>query len=155
MANIYHQVLIHASCATVYEAITTQKGLSEWWIADCKVKPEVGFVNEFHTEGHANVYMKVLTLQPDSFVKWEGVESGDAWTGTHVTFALSEKSDFTCLDFKHTGYADEDELYATCNYHWARHLYMLKVLCETGFTLLDRKQEAKECLAVSVSREQV
>lgn len=148
MANVYHQVLIQANCATVFEAVTTQTGLSKWWIANCNVKPEIGFVNEFHTEGHGTNYMKVLALEPNSFTEWECTNTGTPWSGTRVTFTLSDKGDFTCLDFKHTGYPAEDELYAICNYHWARHLFMLKAFCETGIPLLDRKQEEKECKSV-------
>lgn len=152
MANIYHQVLIQASCATVYETITTQAGLSKWWIASCKVTPVVGSVNEFTTEGHGTIYMKVLALKPHDFVEWECLEFDSVWAGTRVTYTLSDRGKFTCLDFKHTGYPAEDEMYATCNYHWARHLFMLKAFCETGVTLLDRKQEEKECRAVFEGR---
>ncbi|WP_461489772.1 SRPBCC family protein [Pontibacter sp. HJ8] len=148
MANIYHQVLIQADRHTVFEAVTTQKGLSGWWVADCKVLPEVGFVNEFMVAGHGSNKMKVLVLQPDTFVEWECVNDNDDWTGTHLTFALSDKGDFTCLDFKHIGYPAEDEVYATCNFHWARHLTMLKNLCETGIAQLDQEQERREVKAV-------
>ncbi|WP_439883267.1 SRPBCC family protein [Pontibacter sp. MBLB2868] len=148
MADIYHQVLIQADRKTVYEAVTTKKGLSNWWIATCKVKPEVGFMNEFATEGYGTNYMKVLVLEPEKLVKWECNNLGDAWKGTFITFAISEKGAFTCLDFKHEGYASADEVYATCNYHWARHLFMLKVYCEKGISLLNQEQESKEIKAV-------
>ncbi|MEJ8800461.1 SRPBCC family protein [Pontibacter sp. H249] len=152
MANVYHQVLIPADRKTVYDALTSQKGLSKWWIADCKVKAEVGFVNEFYLQGHATNYMKVVALKPDTFVEWECLNHDDAWTGTRATFSLSDRGNYTCLDFKHTGYVSEDEFYATCNYHWARHLFMLKGYCETGIPLLDQQQEQKECEAVFESK---
>ncbi|WP_017733881.1 SRPBCC family protein [Nafulsella turpanensis] len=148
MANIYHQVLIEADKATVYEAVTTQKGIAGWWIADCEVKPEVGFINTFKAgEGIYNK-MEVTALEPDSFVSWRCVNKNDEWSGTLLTFTLSTKGSFTCLDFKHTGYAAEDELYATCNYHWARHLGMLKEFCETGQPQLNPEREKKEVKAV-------
>lgn len=153
MANIYHQVLIPADRQTVYDALTSQAGLSKWWIANCKVKAEVGFVNEFHLEEHGTNYMKVQALVPNTFVEWECVNTDNPWAGTHVTFSLSDRGRYTCLDFKQTGYTAEDEFYATCNYHWARHLFMLKGLCETGISLLDKKQEEKECKAVFENRE--
>ncbi|MDX5417691.1 MAG: SRPBCC domain-containing protein [Hymenobacteraceae bacterium] len=148
MANIYHQVLIQADPATVFDAVTTQQGLSGWWIADCSVKPEIGYVNEFQVEGHGTNKMKVLDLQPHTLVEWECLNENDPWTGTRLTFQLSRKGDFTCLDFRHTGYEAEDEVYATCNFHWARHLIMLKALCETGIGQLDQEQERGEVKAV-------
>jgi uncharacterized protein YndB with AHSA1/START domain len=148
MANIYHQVLIQADRQTIYEAVTTQSGLSRWWVADCSVKPEIGFVNEFRVAGHGSNKMKIRALQPDTFVEWECMNDEDDWTGTHLSFALSDRGDFTCLDFKHTGYPAEDEVYATCNFHWARHLTMLKTLCETGISQLDQERERSEVKAV-------
>ena len=148
MANIYHQVLIQADQKIVFDAVTTQDGLSKWWIQDCVVKPEAGVVNEFYVTGHGANYMKVLALQPYSFVEWECLNENDPWTGTHITFTISTKGDFTCLDFKHNGYAAEDEIYATCNFHWARHLSILKTLCETGMSTLNKEQEQAEVKAV-------
>ncbi|WP_242929341.1 SRPBCC family protein [Pontibacter vulgaris] len=148
MANIYHQVLIKAARKTVYEAVTTQVGLSKWWIADCNVKPEIGYVNEFVVAGYGKNLMKVLALQTDTFVEWECLNENDPWTDTHLTFTLSDKGDFTCLDFRHTGYVAEDQVYATCNFHWARHLIMLKELCETGISQLNEAQEKREVDAV-------
>ncbi|WP_299700878.1 SRPBCC domain-containing protein [uncultured Pontibacter sp.] len=150
MATIYHQVLIQADEHTVFEAITTQQGLSKWWIADCNVKPEVGFVNEFHMEGHGTNRMKVTALNPPTSVEWECLNVNDAWTGTRISFHLSRRGDYTCLDFKQSGYQSEDEVYATCNFHWARHLIMLKALCETGISMLDKEQERSEVKAVHV-----
>ena len=148
MSNIYHQVLIKADKSKVYQAVTTQQGLSQWWIANCNLRPEVGYVNVFEVEGYGRNLMKVLALKPDTFVEWSCLNENDPWTGTHITFALSEKGDYTCRDFKHSGYAAEDEVYTTCNFHWARHLTMLKELCETGISQLNLEQERKEVEAV-------
>ncbi|MDX5437235.1 MAG: SRPBCC domain-containing protein [Pontibacter sp.] len=148
MANIYHQVLIQADQKTVFNAVTTQEGLAMWWIQDCTVKQEVGFVNTFRVAGYGTNQMEVIELQPYTFAAWRCLNQDDPWTDTHITFAISTKGDFTCLDFKHIGYAAEDEVYATCNYHWARHLAILKEYCETGFSSLNQTQELKEVNAV-------
>lgn len=144
MAEIYHQVLIGASRQRVYDALTTHYGLSKWWAADCTVKAEVGFINLFRIAGHVNNRMKIVALDPAKYVEWECVNEHDKWGGTHIKYALSEKDGFTCLDFKHTGFADTDEFYATCNYQWGRHLNMLKEYCETGRILFDSIRERPE-----------
>ena len=92
--------------------------------------------------------MEVRALTPNTFIAWKCLNENDAWSGTEISFELSEQSDFTCLDFKHSGYRQQDGLYATCNYHWARHLSMLKELCETGKPQLDQEKEEKEVAAV-------
>ncbi|RIJ42374.1 SRPBCC family protein [Pontibacter oryzae] len=148
MATIYHQVLIQASREAVYEAVTTQHGLSKWWIQDCTVKAEKGFINEFRMAGHGTNLMEVLALQPPTFVEWRCLNKNDPWTDTHLTFEITTKGDFTCLDFKHMGYPNPDHIYATCNFHWARHLAILKIYCETGISTLNQTEEEQQVKAV-------
>jgi len=148
MATIFHQVLIDAPIETVYNNITTQDGLSQWWIADCTVQPELGFINEFRVEGIGSNRMKVVNLKSNQNVTWECLNDKDDWTGTHVSFELSTRGSLTCLNFRHIGYKEQNEIFATCNYHWARHLSMLKWLCETGTSVLNSQQEKKEIAAV-------
>lgn len=152
MANIYHQVLINASNESVFDAVTTQQGLASWWILDNISKPEKGFVNVFKVEGYGQNRMKVLMLEKPGYVEWECINENDEWTSTRVIFKISSKGDFTCLDFRHNGYPSENEIYATCNYHWARHLNMLKDYCETGKPQLNREQEQREVKAVHEGR---
>ena len=116
MAVIYHQILIKAVRSTVYEAITTQEGISQWWTPDCVVKPQVGFINEFRIGTQAHYKMKVVHLQPGHSVEWKCLNQHDDWSGTQLSFHLTDKGEYTCLDFKHTGFLSEDDTYATSNY---------------------------------------
>ena len=61
MATIFHQVVIEASKLQVYDAITLQSGLSQWWMADCAVKPEVGCLTVFRVEGHGTNTQRVAS----------------------------------------------------------------------------------------------
>jgi uncharacterized protein YndB with AHSA1/START domain len=130
MAIIYHQVSIGVHRDRLYEALTTREGLSKWWTAECVAKPEVGFVNEFHDGPQFNHRMKVIHLQSGHSVEWKCVDQHDDWTGTQVSFRLTDRGDQTCLDFKHTGFAVENESYAASNYRWAVYLTNLKRYCE-------------------------
>ena len=144
MATIFHQVVIEADKDRIYDAITTQQGLSRWWIADCTVKPELGFVNEFCVEGHGVNLMKVVDLQPGRRVEWECCNVDDPWTGTRIVFEIAEKSSGCVLSFKQIGWREQDDFFATCNFHWARHLAMLSHLCATGESQLVRATERDE-----------
>ena len=63
---------------------------------------------------------------------------------THVIFEISKHLNLVKLNFKHTYWKEQTEFFATCNYHWGRHLTMLKNYCETSINQLDQKVESEE-----------
>jgi uncharacterized protein YndB with AHSA1/START domain len=144
MQTIYHQILIKTTFETVFKAITTQEGLSKWWLSDCIVKPELGFINKFRYQGLVNNKMKVIDLETNQRVEWECIESDPQWIGTHVIFELSMHDDLVKLNFKHTDWKEQTEFFGTCSYHWGRHLTMLREYCETGIGQVDQKKESEE-----------
>jgi len=144
METIYHQILIKSTPEAVFKSITTQEGISKWWLADCTVKPELGFINEFRYQGLVNNKMKVIDLRPNQRVEWECVQSDPQWIGTHVIFEISMHHNLVKLNFKHTNWEEQTEFFGTCNFHWARHLTMLRDYCETGIHQLDQKIESEE-----------
>lgn len=42
MAEIQHYLIVDASAAAVYEAVTTQAGLAAWWTVQTVARREVG-----------------------------------------------------------------------------------------------------------------
>lgn len=144
MATIFHKVLIQAEAHTIYEAITTQKGLSSWWIEDCDVKAEIGYVNTFSIEGYDSTKMKVKKLSPDKKVVWKCVAGDKEWKGTKLSFTIDRNENASILKFKHSKWKKQSDFYATCNFHWARHLLILKEYCENGQSTLDPKKEKEE-----------
>lgn len=144
MPNIYHQVLIDTTVDKLYEMVTTQRGLSKWWIKDCEAKPEIGHINIFRRYNGIVNKMKVTDLNKNEFVQWECMNEADEWSGTIIMFEISTKGNLSCLDFRHNGYKRENQFYATCNFQWARHLFMLKEFCETGKNQIHKEKEKKE-----------
>lgn len=144
METIFHQLIIETCNKRVFEAITEQNGLSKWWIADCTVKPELGFINHFRLENYVDNKMKVIDLQPFNRVEWECVQSEQEWIGTLITFEIYEHKGYTKLNFKHANWAEQTDFFASCNFHWARHLTMLKELCEKGVNQINQDTELKE-----------
>jgi uncharacterized protein YndB with AHSA1/START domain len=131
MADIRHNVVIKAAAEKIYQAITTQEGLSNWWTTDTTAKSEVGFVNVF-VFGKFRNEMKVIALIPNKKAEWECINSIEEWIGTHISFELEEKGSNTLLRFTHGGWKEETDTFAGCNYDWATFLASLKLLCETG-----------------------
>ncbi len=132
MAIIYHRIPIRAEKAKVFEALTTQEGFAQWWTSDCVVKPTVGFINEFRLGPEAHYRMKVILLQPGRAVEWKCLNQHDDWSGTQISFVVTEKGEYTYLDLKHTGFTAENEEYGSINFQWGQYLALLKHYCESG-----------------------
>lgn len=141
MADIYHLVTMKAKQKTIFDAVTTQRGLSSWWLPDTIAKPQLGFVNTFRVGTRFVNKMKIIGLQPYARVEWECLNENDEWTGTHISFDIREKDGFCHLHFKQTDWRAQTDFFATCSFHWARHLIMLKHYCESSISILDADGE--------------
>ncbi len=131
MPEIRHNVIIKATPEKVYESITIQEGLANWWAKQTIAKPEVGFVNIF-TFGTFRNEMKVIILNPNKKVEWKCINSIEEWIGTNITFDLEEKEGHTLLRFTQSGWRAVTDTFAGCNYDWGRFMTSLKLFCETG-----------------------
>jgi uncharacterized protein YndB with AHSA1/START domain len=131
MTAIRHNVVIKTTPEKIYEAITTQEGLANWWAKQTTAKPEVGFVNTF-TFGTFRNEMKVIHLSPNKKVEWQCIKSIEEWIDTNISFDLEEKDGRTILRFAHSGWRAVTDTFAGCNYDWGRFMTSLKSYCETG-----------------------
>lgn len=133
MKKIIHFVHIEAPAATVYQALTTQEGLSGWWSTNVTVEPGVGGVIDFRFLDDFNPDMKVTALEEDAHVAWTCIGGHDNWQDNIFSFDLRASGETTDLMFVQV-YAQElsDETYGTYNFNWGHYLSSLKQLCETG-----------------------
>src|SRR4051794_23210422 len=115
MAEIRHNVMIKATPQKIYEAITTEEGLSGWWAKQSVAKPQIEFVNTF-TFGKFRNEMKVTVLNPSKKVEWQCIDSIDEWIDTNISFDLEEKDGRTILRFAHAGWRAVTDTFAGCNY---------------------------------------
>lgn len=111
MADIVHDLLIHAPPERVFEAITTGDGLAAWWTSRSSGEPvegavyELWFGPEYDWRGH------VLECVPNAEIEWR-IEAGDGdWNGTRVGFRLSGQDAATQVRFHHLGWPAADEHY--------------------------------------------
>jgi uncharacterized protein YndB with AHSA1/START domain len=121
---------IKAPASVVYQALITKEGLSQVWTNKLKVKPEIGFVNEFDFNEGYITKMKVLELQDNQKVVWECTDSDPEWVGTKISFELSENGEQTKIVLKHYDWKELTDFYRWCNYNWAMFLQRLKSYCE-------------------------
>lgn len=131
MPEIRHNIIIKTTPEKVYEAITTQEGLANWWAKQTIAKPEIGFVNIF-TFGTFRNEMKVTMLNPNKKVEWKCINSIEEWIDTNILFDLEKKEGHTLLRFTQSGWRAVTDTFAGCNYDWGRFMTSLKLFCETG-----------------------
>jgi uncharacterized protein YndB with AHSA1/START domain len=129
--EIRHNVVIKATPEKIYEAVTTQEGLTSWWAKQTTARPEIGFVNVF-TFGKIRNEMKVVMLTPNKRVEWKCINSIEEWTDTDISFDMEENDGRTILRFAHSGWRAATDTFASCNYDWAIFMKSLKSFCETG-----------------------
>lgn len=132
LKSICHRLLIRAPAETVYEALTTQKGLAGWWTPDTKAKPEVGSTARFAFGPDYFKEMKIEELKPYSKVKWLCLRAHEEWIGTTLNFEMEPHARGTVLFFHHDGWKACTPEFASCSYDWALFFRSLKFLCETG-----------------------
>ena len=131
MPEIRHNVIIKTTPEKIYEAITSEEGLANWWAKQTIAKPELGFVNIF-TFGTFRNEMKVTMLNPNKKVEWHCINSIEEWIDTDISFDLEEKDGRIILRFVHSGWRGVTDTFAGCNYDWGRFMTSLKLFCETG-----------------------
>ena len=127
MPDILHMVGIKSSPKKVYEALSTIKGLSHWWITDTTGTAKNGGMIHF---GFAD--MKVLELRPNRQVKWRCVKGPREWLDTEITFQLKAKKDQTVVLFTHANWKKPVEFMHHCSTKWATFLLSLKGWLERG-----------------------
>lgn len=121
MPSILHRVGIKASPTKVYEAITTAKGLSHWWI-----EGTTGDAGKAGLIDFGPCKMKVRRAVPGKQVSWECTEGPASWVGTEVHFQLRRKEGQTFVLFRHDKWRREEEFMYHCSTKWATFLLSLK-----------------------------
>jgi len=141
MHDIVHELTIRAAPQAVYDAVTTQEGLTSWWTRDCTASPEVDSQAVFGFEERAAVFtMRIDLLEPPELVHWDCVDGPDEWPGTKVAFRIEgldtnddgEPDGGTRVRFWHGEWEFEDGVLPRCSFQWAMYLDSLRRYLETG-----------------------
>lgn len=89
MKTILHVIDTSASRAEVYEALTTETGLSAWWSTKVTAgEATVGSVIHFTFVGDFNRDMELTEVEPDAVVGWKRVRGHDPWQDNTVRFEI-------------------------------------------------------------------
>lgn len=140
--NHYHrQLLLSASPTAVYQALTTQQGLRNWWTQACEVANTIGGRATFRFNRTYKV-MRIENLVPEREVRWHCVEAHidapalrhkNEWVGTQIIFRLSpQDGGKTRLDFEHVGLTPALQCFAICQGGWNQFLDSLQSYVDSG-----------------------
>ena len=135
MADILHLVPIQASPTAVYEAITEEEGLKNWWTDDISAEPREGSTATFRFEGGQVAFnMKITRLEAGRTVEWGVADPAPPeWENTRVTWHLQPgEGDNTHLLFGHRNWVSTENSFPAINYNWAYYLTSLKEYLEKG-----------------------
>ena len=139
MSHFRQTLLLEATPAAVYTALTTKDGLRAWWSQDCDGQTYPGGTLLFRFGPHFKE-MRIQRLEPDREVRWRCtaahiafLERKDEWVGTEIVFRLSpEGQDRTRLEFEHVGLVPAFECYEVCDRGWRYFLGSLQGFVKTG-----------------------
>jgi len=134
MPDIIHRVGIKAKPQAIYDAITRQDGLSNWWTRNTKADTKVGGTIQFRF-GSGGPDVKIIELHPNEKVQWEVTAGMQEWIGTKMTFVLtpdSTNNQQTYVSFKHSDWKNASDHMTQCSTKWAVFLLSLKSYLETG-----------------------
>jgi uncharacterized protein YndB with AHSA1/START domain len=126
--------VISAPLDSVYEAVATKEGVSEWWTRDgVRGESSPGSTLQFFFgQPDPAAVMKVTRLDPAGHVQWSCTGGAEEWVGTTLSFDLTQKDDETVVMFAHADWREPVEFMAHCSARWAYFLLSLKSYMETG-----------------------
>jgi len=149
MPEIHQRIYIKCNPDSVFEALTTQSGLSSWWTPHLEM--QLDLCRFYFGESYFKEMKIVQTLSNES-VKWKCIQGAEEWIQTNITFKLlyagndvksypemndqinqsEDQQAGTILDFRHNDWKNNSDSFAECSYTWGRFLRSLKLYCETG-----------------------
>ena len=132
MPDIRHDFPINASPATVFEAVTSAKGLNSWWTQTCKGAPVQGSVYLLGFGPGYDWRAEVASCAPDKSIEWVMTEADQDWTGTRVSVQLESHEWGTLVRFAHEGWPQDNAHWRSSSFCWAMYLRLLKRYVELG-----------------------
>jgi predicted phosphohydrolase len=134
---------------TPHEAFAAITNVRGWWSQDVEGRtdePDEEFVYQYKDLHRCRI--KVTEAVPGQRLRWLVVdnyfsftEDKTEWTGTEITFEVSDKGNETEVRFTHRGLTPEYECFDVCSNSWGSYINgSLKRLITTGKGRPNRKE---------------
>jgi uncharacterized protein YndB with AHSA1/START domain len=148
-----NEFVIDIPTQKVYDAITTKKGLTNWWTEEVEIFLHIGGIATFHFGEDTHMVMKIAKLVPNKEVVWKCVEQHspgsdlqeiNEWVGTTIRFSIADDTNGNVkLSFTHEGLTSELVCYENCKNEWDAVLDSLEKYLKTGNGKPHRKKSSK------------
>ncbi|TNE87452.1 MAG: SRPBCC domain-containing protein [Deltaproteobacteria bacterium] len=133
MSSIRHQINIAAPARTVWRALTTEEGLTSWWVDEARVVAEKGGRIVLRSEGDDGEMVEEVgmfhEIRPTRKIEiaWD-TRSPAPTAGTRVQFTVARDGDETRVSVTHSGggVLDDDEARAALEKSWKQALRALR-----------------------------
>ena len=133
MSEINHDISINAARETVYQSLTTAKGLKAWFTSQVEGSGEVGTNWELSFTNQPFFSWRILTAERPQRVIWKCLEGPGNSPGTQVEFNLvSISKNQTTLTISHRGWTKDDPTFDRCVDIWRTLMNHLQRYCEMG-----------------------
>ncbi len=129
MYTVSNEIEILAPAWTVFDALTNQELLSQWFAPQVIAVPAEETIAAFAFEFDLNFKMKIVSLKRNELLQWLCVDGYIDWLDSEVTFRLEPESNGTKVVFEHSKLSNEDKKEKTVS-SWNGYLQKLKKLCE-------------------------
>jgi hypothetical protein len=131
-------LLVDQTPEAAFNAINNVRG---WWSEE--IEGDTAKLNDEFTYHYEDVHycqIKLIEVIPNQKVVWfvkynyfKFTKDKSEWTGTKMSFEISEKDNKTEIRFTHHGLVPEFECYDICNNAWTQYIQQsLKSLITTG-----------------------
>ncbi len=130
MNQISLLVRIRSTPAEVFDKISTERGIEEWFCRASFSKDEDS--GELYLRLWDTTDFRVTELATPSRMTWQCISEGNPWYGTDVVFELKTETDKTVVVFDHSGWPEISDFYRDCAMSWGYFLESLRSLIEEG-----------------------
>ena len=134
--GLSRSIVVDASAAEVFDALTTLAGLRGWWTTCVKGRGAAGGELRFEFDGlDEHIIMRVDEATRPTAVSWTCLEHTDLdeWAGTTLSFSVTPKGTDRCeLRFRHGGLTPKLACFDDCKAGWDHFLASLVGYVERG-----------------------
>jgi uncharacterized protein YndB with AHSA1/START domain len=132
MHDIYHQFIVKAPAANVFNAFSTAQGLNSWWTLESAGMPAMGGQYRFYFSSEYDWKAQVISFKDGKELTWQMTKASADWVLTEVGFILEKKKEGTAVHFFHRNWKEVNEHFAITNFCWGQLLNGLKNYVEKG-----------------------
>ncbi len=134
MPACLHKIKIQAAPRAVFDAWTTEKGISAWWTKECRMSQNESGVHIFvFDNGNVKFHFRIDEQIPAKTIRWTGIAADkmpQEWVGTRIEVDINASEGSTILKFGHINWQSTQGLFALCNTTWGELMYRLRDHCE-------------------------